>query len=107
MLKNILMIGFMGVGKIEIVCCLVKFVNVLFIKVEVIKFIEVGYVGKEVEIIICDFVDIVVKMMKENEMKKVKFCVEEVVEECILDVLLFLLEDVWGNKENVEDCGMC
>lgn len=57
------MIGLTGVGKIEIVCCLVKFVNVFFIKVEVIKFIEVGYVGKEVELIICDLIDVVVKLM--------------------------------------------
>lgn len=43
------MIGLIGVGKIEILCCLVKFVCVLFIKVEVMKFIEVGYVGCDVE----------------------------------------------------------
>lgn len=88
MFKNILMIGLIGVGKIEIVCCLVMLVNVLFVKVEVICFIEVGYVGKDVEQIICDFVDMVVKLYCEQ----VKVCVcnqvEECVEDCIFDVLL-------------------
>lgn len=52
MLKNILMVGLIGVGKIEIVRRFVKFVNVLFVKVEVIKFIEVGYVGRDVDLMV-------------------------------------------------------
>lgn len=54
------MIGFIGVGKIEIVWCLVKIVNVLFVKVEVIKFIEVGYVGRDVELMVWDLVENVI-----------------------------------------------
>lgn len=103
------MIGFIGVGKIEIVCCLVCLVNVLFIKVEVIKFIEVGYVGCDVELIICDFVDVVVKMFCEQEIQKVKYCVEDVVEECIFDVLLLVVCFVMGFGDELvcEDSNIC
>lgn len=88
MLKNILMIGLMGVGKIEIVCCFVKFVDVLFIKIEVIKFIEVGYVGCDVDSIVCDLIEILVKQMCEVEMCKVCSKVIDQVEDCIFDILL-------------------
>lgn len=60
MFKNLLMIGLIGVGKIEIVCCFVKIVNVFFVKVEVIKFIEVGYVGWDVELMVWDLVENVI-----------------------------------------------
>lgn len=62
--KNMLMIGLIGVGKIEIVWWLVKIVYVLFVKVEVIKFMEVGYVGCDVEFMVCDLVDVVIEMEK-------------------------------------------
>lgn len=58
------MIGLIGVGKIEIVRRMVKVVGVLFIKVEVIKFIEVGYVGWDVESMVRDFVDVLVRLVK-------------------------------------------
>lgn len=103
--KNILMIGPTGVGKTEIARRLAKLANAPFIKVEATKFTEVGYVGKEVETIIRDLVDIAVKMTKEQEMQKVKFRAEEAAEERILDVLLPPPEDAWGKKEEVEDRG--
>ncbi|MEW9798838.1 HslU--HslV peptidase ATPase subunit [Alteromonas sp. CYL-A6] len=103
--KNILMIGPTGVGKTEIARRLAKLANAPFIKVEATKFTEVGYVGKEVESIIRDLADIAVKMTKEQEMQKVKYRAEEAAEERILDVLLPPPEDVWGNKEEVEDRG--
>lgn len=103
--KNILMIGPTGVGKTEIARRLAKLANAPFIKVEATKFTEVGYVGKEVESIIRDLVDIAVKMTKEQEMEKVKYRAEEAAEDRILDALLPGPENVWGQKEEVEDRG--
>lgn len=86
--KNILMIGPTGVGKTEIARRLAKLANAPFIKVEATKFTEVGYVGRDVESIIRDLVDMAVKMFREQEMSKVRFRAEEAAEERILDVLL-------------------
>ncbi|XOV79999.1 MAG: HslU--HslV peptidase ATPase subunit [Aestuariibacter sp.] len=103
--KNILMIGPTGVGKTEIARRLAKLANAPFIKVEATKFTEVGYVGKEVEMIIRDLADIAVKMTKEQEMTKVRFRAEEAAEERILDALLPPAENVWGDKEEPKDKG--
>lgn len=86
--KNILMIGPTGVGKTEIARRLAKLANAPFIKVEATKFTEVGYVGRDVESIIRDLVDMAIKMYREQEMKKVHFRAEEAAEERILDILL-------------------
>jgi len=86
--KNILMIGPTGVGKTEIARRLAKLANAPFIKVEATKFTEVGYVGRDVESIIRDLVDIAIKMTREDEMQKVRFRAEEAAEERLLDVLL-------------------
>jgi ATP-dependent HslUV protease ATP-binding subunit HslU len=86
--KNILMIGPTGVGKTEIARRLAKLANAPFIKVEATKFTEVGYVGRDVDSIIRDLVDMSVKMLREQEMKKVRFRAEEAAEERILDILL-------------------
>ena len=85
--KNILMIGPTGVGKTEIARRLAKLADAPFIKVEATKFTEVGYVGRDVESIIRDLVDMAVKMMREKEMEKVRTPAEEAAEERILDVI--------------------
>ncbi len=86
--KNILMIGPTGVGKTEIARRLAKLANAPFIKVEATKFTEVGYVGRDVETIVRDLVDMAVKMLREQAMDKVRFRAEEAAEERILDALL-------------------
>ena len=86
--KNILMIGPTGVGKTEIARRLAKLANAPFVKVEATKFTEVGYVGRDVESIVRDLVDVAVKMYREQEMSRVKFRAEEAAEERVLDILL-------------------
>jgi ATP-dependent HslUV protease ATP-binding subunit HslU len=86
--KNILMIGPTGVGKTEIARRLARLANAPFIKVEATKFTEVGYVGRDVESIVRDLVDVAVKMYREQEMARVRFRAEEAAEERILDILL-------------------
>jgi ATP-dependent HslUV protease ATP-binding subunit HslU len=86
--KNILMIGPTGVGKTEIARRLAKLANAPFIKVEATKFTEVGYVGRDVESIIRDLMDMAVKMVREEEMDKVRYRAEEAACERVLDVLL-------------------
>ena len=82
------MIGATGIGKTEISRRLAKLAKAPFIKVEATKFTEVGYVGREVDSIIRDLVDIAVKITKESEMEKVKHRAEDAAEERILDALL-------------------
>jgi len=86
--KNILMIGPTGVGKTEIARRLAKLANAPFIKVEATKFTEVGYVGRDVESIIRDLADFAVKMVREEEIKKVKEPAKQAAEERVLDILL-------------------
>jgi ATP-dependent HslUV protease ATP-binding subunit HslU len=86
--KNILMIGPTGVGKTEIARRLAKLVDAPFIKVEATKFTEVGYVGRDVESIIRDLVEIGVKMLRRKSMETVKSKAEDLAEERILDALL-------------------
>ena len=86
--KNILMIGPTGVGKTEISRRLAKLAKAPFIKVEATKFTEVGYVGREVDSIIRDLMDIAVKMTREEAMSKVSHRAEDAAEERILDTLL-------------------
>ncbi len=86
--KNILMIGPTGVGKTEIARRLAKLAGAPFIKVEATKFTEVGYVGREVDSIIRDLVDVAVKMTREQEIAKVRHRAEDAAEERLLDVLL-------------------
>lgn len=101
--KNILMIGPTGVGKTEIARRLAKLARAPFIKVEATKFTEVGYVGKEVETIIRDLADMAIKMVKEDEMNRVKHLAEEAAEERILDVLLPPARDGFGNAEKQDE----
>ena len=86
--KNILMIGPTGVGKTEIARRLAKLADAPFIKVEATKFTEVGYVGRDVDTIVRDLVEISVKQTREQAMRKVKARAEDAAEERVLDVLL-------------------
>ncbi len=86
--KNILMIGPTGVGKTEISRRLAKLAKAPFIKVEATKFTEVGYVGREVDSIVRDLMDIAIKLTREEEMAKVGHRAEDAAEERILDALL-------------------
>jgi ATP-dependent HslUV protease ATP-binding subunit HslU len=86
--KNILMIGPTGVGKTEIARRLAKLANAPFIKVEATKFTEVGYVGRDVDSIVRDLVDMAVKMERENAMTRVADRAADAAEERLLDALL-------------------
>ncbi len=86
--KNILMIGPTGVGKTEIARRLARLADAPFMKVEATKFTEVGYVGKDVDSIIRDLVDVAVKQTREQAMRKVTMRAEEAAEDRVLDILL-------------------
>ena len=86
--KNILMMGPTGVGKTEIARRLARLANAPFIKVEATKFTEVGYVGRDVESIIRDLVDVSVKQTRESEVSRVRHRAEDAAEERVLDALL-------------------
>jgi len=86
--KNILMIGPTGVGKTEIARRLARLAKAPFVKVEATKFTEVGYVGREVDSIVRDLVDISVKMTREEEIGKVRHRAADAAEERVLDILL-------------------
>ena len=86
--KNIIMIGPTGVGKTEISRRLAKLAQAPFIKVEASKFTEVGYVGRDVESIIRDLMDLAVKMVREEEQEKVQVKARDLAEERVLDLLL-------------------
>jgi ATP-dependent HslUV protease ATP-binding subunit HslU len=86
--KNIIMIGPTGVGKTEIARRLAKLTNSPFLKVEASKFTEVGYVGRDVESIIRDLVEIAIDMVREERLEEVEDKAEMNAEERLLDVLL-------------------
>ena len=86
--KNILMIGPTGVGKTEIARRLAKLADAPFIKVEATKFTEVGYVGKDVDTIIRDLVDIAVKQERETAMKQQRARAEDAAEDRILEIIV-------------------
>ena len=86
--KNILMMGPTGVGKTEIARRLARLAHAPFIKVEATKFTEVGYVGRDVESIIRDLVDVSIKQMREDEVSRVRHRAEDAAEEKVLDALL-------------------
>ena len=86
--KNILMIGPTGVGKTEIARRLAKLADAPFIKVEATKFTEVGYVGKDVDSIIRDLVDMAVKQERESAMRRHRSRAEDAAEDRVLDILV-------------------
>ena len=103
--KNILMIGPTGVGKTEIARRLARLANAPFIKVEATKFTEVGYVGREVDSIIRDLVDMAVKMLREQQVEKLKPRAEDAAEEKVLDILIPPARDVGFEDTEKKDDG--
>jgi len=96
--KNILMIGPTGVGKTEIARRLARLAGSPFIKVEATKFTEVGYVGRDVESIIRDLVDVAYKMLREKQIENVSIQAADAAEDKVLDILL----PSPSSQENVE-----
>jgi ATP-dependent HslUV protease ATP-binding subunit HslU len=86
--KNILMIGPTGVGKTEIARRLARLADAPFIKVEATKFTEVGYVGRDVDTIVRDLVEISVKQTREQAVRRVRSRAQDAAEERILDALI-------------------
>ena len=86
--KNIIMIGPTGVGKTEIARRLAKLDNSPFLKIEASKFTEVGYVGRDVESMVRDLVELSVNMVKAEEQESVQAKAAEIAEERVLDLLL-------------------
>ncbi|MCX7946494.1 MAG: ATP-dependent protease ATPase subunit HslU [Hydrogenophilus sp.] len=103
--KNILMIGPTGVGKTEIARRLARLIDAPFIKVEATKFTEVGYVGKDVDTIIRDLVDIAIKEERERAMASARGKAQEAAEERLLDLLLPPSPSAppIGKEQNVEN----
>lgn len=101
--KNILMIGPTGVGKTEIARRLARLAKAPFIKIEATKFTEVGYVGRDVDSIVRDLADIAVKLVREEEISKVRGLAEEAAEERVLDVLLPPVKSVHFEGEPVPE----
>jgi ATP-dependent HslUV protease ATP-binding subunit HslU len=103
--KNILMIGPTGVGKTEIARRLARLADAPFIKIEATKFTEVGYVGRDVDTIVRDLVDISVKQTREAEMRKVSTRAQDAAEDRILDILVPPSRDVGFASSGRDDEG--
>jgi ATP-dependent HslUV protease ATP-binding subunit HslU len=101
--KNILMIGPTGVGKTEIARRLAKLADAPFIKIEATKFTEVGYVGRDVDTIIRDLIDIGIKQTRASEAKKVRQRAEDAAEDRIIDILVPPARDFGFNTANTPD----
>ncbi|MDH3999407.1 MAG: AAA family ATPase, partial [Desulfuromonadales bacterium] len=94
--KNIIMIGPTGVGKTEIARRLSRLAQAPFVKVEASKFTEVGYVGRDVESMVRDLVELAIHMVREEEAKSQRIKAEDLAEERLLDLLLP------GEKDSLE-----
>jgi ATP-dependent HslUV protease ATP-binding subunit HslU len=100
--KNIMLIGPTGVGKTEIARRLAQLVSAPFVKVEATRYTEVGYVGRDVESIVRDLVEVSVSMVKSEEMARVQKPAEERAEERLLDLLLPPRRDGAADPEAAE-----
>ncbi len=103
--KNILMIGPTGVGKTEIARRLARLAQAPFIKIEATKFTEVGYVGRDVDSIIRDLVDMSYKLTREQALARVDHRAAEAAEERVLDALLPRPRDAYGRPEQSTETG--
>lgn len=115
--KNIIMIGPTGVGKTEIARRLARLVKAPFIKVEATKFTEVGYVGRDVESVVRDLVEVSIRMVKNEKVAAVAVKADQLAEERILDLLLppaarkknqknpleFIFGEAQGSQRDEED----
>ncbi len=101
--KNILMIGPTGVGKTEIARRLARLANAPFVKIEATKFTEVGYVGRDVDTIVRDLVEVAIKQTREAEMRRVRTQAEDAAEDRILDALLPPSRNARGEPERDEN----
>src|SRR5579862_8532122 len=86
--KNILMIGSTGVGKTEIARRLAKLTNSPFLKVEASKFTEVGYVGRDVESIVRDLVEVAIDMVREEKLEEIEDRAELAAEDRLIEMLM-------------------
>ncbi len=103
--NNIILIGPTGVGKTEIARRLARLAGAPFVKVEASKFTEVGYVGRDVESIVRDLVDVAVNLVRDEREAEVEEVAEQRMEERILDLLLPPLVKADGSRNQGEDGG--
>ncbi|HUU14023.1 MAG TPA: ATP-dependent protease ATPase subunit HslU [Terriglobia bacterium] len=101
--KNIIMIGPTGVGKTEIARRLARLANAPFLKVEASRFTEVGYVGRDVESMVRDLVEISIEMVREEKIEEVAEKAEQNAEERLLDLLLPPLAAARGDRPSTEE----